>query len=77
MLQLLVLVIAHHLIVTFAKNNFLILSECPIYGINGSFGSSEKKLVLMLLKKIPNFVWACIIMPIIVICSLMENKSLN
>ena len=56
MLQLLVLVIAHHLIVTFAKNNFLILGECPIYGINGSFGSSEKKLVLMLLKKIPNFV---------------------
>ena len=25
------------------KNNFLVLGEGPTYGINGSFGSSEKK----------------------------------
>ena len=25
------------------KNNFLILGEAPTFGINGSFGSSEKK----------------------------------
>ena len=31
------------------KNNFLILGEGPTYGINGSFVSQEKKLVLILL----------------------------
>ena len=31
------------------KNNFLILGEGPTYGINGSFGSPEKSLVLILL----------------------------
>ena len=25
------------------KKNFLVLGECPTYGINGSFGSPEKK----------------------------------
>ena len=25
------------------KKNFLLLGECPTYGINGSFGSPEKK----------------------------------
>ena len=25
------------------KNNFLVLGECPTYGINGSFGSPDKK----------------------------------
>ena len=29
------------------KNNFLILQEISTYGINGSFGSPEKKLVLI------------------------------
>ena len=55
MLQLLVLVIAHHLIVTFAKNNFLILGECPIYGINGSFGSSERKITINVSKENTKF----------------------
>ena len=40
MLQFLVLVIVHH---DNRKNNFLILGEGPTYGINGSFGSPEKK----------------------------------
>ena len=25
------------------QNNFLVLAGCPTYGINGSFGSTEKK----------------------------------
>ena len=33
------------------KNNFLILGEGPTCGINGSFGSPEKNLVLILLKQ--------------------------
>ena len=37
------------------KNNFLLLGECPTYGINGSFGSLEKKLVLILIKQTQNF----------------------
>ena len=56
------------------KNNFLILGEGPTFGINGSFGSPEKKsLVLILLKKTQNFVRVYIIMVIIVICLLMEK----
>ena len=39
----LVLIIAHHLILTIAKITFLILGEDPTYGINGSFGSTENK----------------------------------
>ena len=39
------------------KNNFLILGAGPTYGINGSFGSPEKKvLVLNLLKQTQNIV---------------------
>ena len=39
------------------KNNFIILGEGPTYGINGSFGSSEKKsLVLILLKQAQSLV---------------------
>ena len=26
------------------KNDFLILGECPLFGINGRFGASEKKI---------------------------------
>ena len=44
MLQLLGLIIVHHLILTIVKINFLILGECPTYGINGKLGSSEKKV---------------------------------
>ena len=38
------------------NNNFLILGEGPAFGINGSFGSPEKSLVLILLKQTQNFV---------------------
>ena len=55
MLLLLVLIIVHHHMLTIAKNNFLILGLGPTFGINGSFGSPEKKLVLLLLKQIQNF----------------------
>ena len=38
------------------ENNFLILGEGPTFGINGKFGSPEKKKsVLILLKRIQNF----------------------
>ena len=33
------------------KNNFLILGEGPTYGINGSFGAPEKKLLILVLKR--------------------------
>ena len=36
------------------KNNFLMLSEAPTYGINESFGSPEKCVVLILLKQTKN-----------------------
>ena len=49
------------------KNNFLILGEVSTYGINRSFESPEKGLVLILLRQIQNFVWVCITMLIIVI----------
>ena len=39
-----VLVIVNHLILTIENNDFLILGEGPTYGINGSFGSQEKKV---------------------------------
>ena len=39
------------------KNDFLILVEGPTFGINGSFGASEKNLTLILVKQRQNFVW--------------------
>ena len=57
------------------KNNFLILGKGPTFGINGSFGSLEKKLVLILLKQIQNFAWVHFIMVIIVICLSMEKNN--
>ena len=56
------------------KNNFLIFSEDPTYGINGSFGSPEKNFGINLSKQTQNFPGVCIIMVIIVICLLMEKK---
>ena len=38
------------------KNNFLILGEYSTFGSNGKFDSSEKNLVLILLKQTQNFV---------------------
>ena len=59
---------------TIAKNNFLILGLGPTFGVNGSFGSPEKKLVLLLLKQIQNFAWVYMKIPIIVTCLLIEKK---
>ena len=38
------------------KNDFLILGEGLTFGINGGFGTSEKKLSLILLKQRQSFV---------------------
>ena len=46
------------------------LGEGSTYGINRSF-------VLILVKQTQNLAWVCIIMVIIVICLLMEKKSLS
>ena len=51
--------------------------EGPTFGINGSFGSTEEKFSISLVKQTQNFVSKCIIMLIIVICLLMEKKSLS
>ena len=49
-------IIIHHLILIIGKITFLILGEGPTYGINGSIGSPEKSLVLILLKQPQNFI---------------------
>ena len=59
------------------KNNFFILGEVIICGINGRFGLQKKGLVLILLKQAQNFGWVYIIMLIVSICLLMEKKYLN
>ena len=53
------------------------LGEEDTFGINGSLGAPEKKLVLILVKQTQNFAWFYIIMVIIVICLLMERNSLS
>ena len=58
------------------KNNFLILGEGPTCGNNESFGLPEKKFIINFTKA-QNFVWVYIIMLKIVICLLIEKKSLN
>ena len=59
------------------KNNFLILGEVPTYGINVSFGSPEKKFNINFTKTNTKFCSVYIIILVIVICLLMEKKSLN
>ena len=59
------------------KNNFFVLGEGPAYGNNGSFGSPEKSLVLTLVNQRKKIVLVYIIMAIIVICLLMEKKSIT
>ena len=51
------------------------LGKGPTSGINGSFGSPEKKLDINFSKR--NTIWVYIIIVIIVIFLLMEKKSLN
>ena len=58
-------------------NKFLVLSEGPTSENNGSFGSAEKKFSIILVKQTKNLVWVCIIMMIVVICLLIEKKSLS
>ena len=52
------------------KNNFSVLGQGLTYGI---WFTRENVLV----KQTQNFAWVCIIIVIIVICLLMENKSLG
>ena len=72
----LVLLIVHHLMQKISRL-ILVLWELTTFEINGSFGSPEKSLVLILVKQTQNFVCVCIIMLTIVICLLMQNKSSN
>ena len=63
----------HHLILTIAKIT-LILGDCPTYGINGSFGSPEKKFNINLTEANTKF---CLSLHYNAdICLLMERKSL-
>ena len=48
------------------KNNILVLSEGPTFGINERFGSPVKQT--------QNFAWVYIKMLLIVICLLMEKN---
>ena len=48
------------------KKDFLILGVGDTFGINGSF-DTPKKLMLVLVSERQSFVWVCIIMVIIVI----------
>ena len=50
MLKYLMLIILYHLILTIAKITFLVLGDGPTYGINGSFGLSEKKFKIIFFK---------------------------
>ena len=55
------------------KNDFLILGDGLTFRINGSLGSSEKRLVLILVKQRQSFVSVCIIMAIIINSYLFVN----
>ena len=50
------------------------VNEGDTFGINGSFGTPKKSLVLVLAMQRQSFTWVYIIVSIIVIC-LMERKS--
>ena len=56
------------------KNNFFVLMKVQLMVL---MDHQRKSFVLMLLKETQNFVRVCIIMLTIVICFLMETKSLN
>ena len=53
------------------------LVEGPTDDNNGSVVQQRKSLVLMLVKQSQKFAWVCIAMVVIVICLLMENKSIS
>ena len=45
--------------------------------INGSIGVTQQSIVIPLGKQTNNFAWVCIAIMIIVICLLMEKKSIS
>ena len=49
------------------------LTDGPPFSINGSFGSAEKRLVLVLIKQTQVFSWDYVIILKVVICLLMEK----
>ena len=59
------------------KNNFLILGEGPTYGINGSFGSPEKKLSINFTEANTKFCFSLHYNDDYSYCLLMEKKSLS
>ena len=59
------------------KNNFLVLMKVQLMVLMEALDHQRKSFVLILLKETQNFVWVCIIMLTIVICFLMETKSLK
>ena len=56
-----------------AKMFFIVLSGGYFLGFNGSFGSPEKKLLLIIVKQRQNFAWVCITI-VIVICLLTQKR---
>ena len=59
------------------KNNFLVLVERVNFGINGRFGSPEKIFYITFSKTNTKLCLSLHYMLIIVICLLMENKSIS
>ena len=59
------------------KNNILMLVKVQRLELMEALAQQRKILVLILVKETQNFAWACIITLIIVICLLMEKKSLS
>ena len=58
-------------------DNFFILGEGPTYVIKGSFGSPDKNFNINFTKANTKFCLSLHITLIILICLLMEKKSLN
>ena len=59
------------------KNIFLVLREGATDSINGSSGVTVKNLILLLIKQRQDIAWVGIVLIIIVICLLMEKKSIS
>ena len=63
------LIIVNHLILIIQQiNNFLVLNEGIIEGINGSVGTAEKILVITFVKQMQNFAYLYITMVVRVTC---------
>ena len=57
--------------------NAIIFGVDNTFVINGRFGATEKKIILILVKQRQNFAWVCIIILIIVIYLWTKKKSIN